>query len=73
MSLSLFIERRVLCTRKTRGQTKTLFVSRSTQSGTFFHSSFFTRRILKREFGRTISADDLSALRRTAKVVSRRR
>jgi len=28
-----------------------------------------SRRILKREFGRTISADDLSVLRRTAKVV----
>ena len=28
-----------------------------------------SRRILKREFGRAISADDLSVLRRTAKVV----
>jgi hypothetical protein len=28
-----------------------------------------SRRILKREFGRTISADDLSVLRRTAKIV----
>jgi hypothetical protein len=28
-----------------------------------------SRRIFKREFGRTISADDLSVLRRTAKVV----
>ena len=28
-----------------------------------------SRRILKREFGRTITADDLSVLRRTAKVV----
>jgi hypothetical protein len=30
---------------------------------------FVSRRILKREFGRAISADDLSVLRRTAKVV----
>ncbi|MEI8341177.1 MAG: hypothetical protein WCH43_06525 [Verrucomicrobiota bacterium] len=28
-----------------------------------------SRRILKREFGRTISADDMSVLRRTAKIV----
>lgn len=30
---------------------------------------FISRRILKREFGRAISADDLSVLRRTAKVI----
>jgi hypothetical protein len=28
-----------------------------------------SRRILKREFGRNISADDMSVLRRTAKIV----
>jgi hypothetical protein len=28
-----------------------------------------SRRILKREFGRTISADNLSVLRRTARIV----
>jgi len=30
---------------------------------------FISRRILKREFGRTISPEDLSVLRRTSKVV----